>query len=389
MKVALVINDNFAMWQFRRGLIKALVERGLEVYTITPSGDYTKKLEALGTVHISVPMDRFMNPINDFLTVVRLYRIFRRERFDVVHNMQVKPTIYGAIAARLARVPRIVALVPGLGYPFYVETPGTFLKLLGWLVLRLLRIGCRLSDRIWFQNVDDLNFFVTAGIIPRSKAVLIRGSGVNVEEFSGKVIDVTKVRLLRDEMGFNGSTRSVAMVVARLIWSKGIKEFVEAAEIMRTRWPEVRFVLVGTFEDRHPDVIPRSYFEGKSADNLRVITEFREDVREILWSADIVVLPSYFREGVPRILLEALSLGKPIITTDHPGCREVVDNGENGLLVPVKDPKALANAVIKLIEDEPLRKRFGENSRRKAESEFDERKVVNTIITQLYAFDTR
>ncbi len=388
MKIALVINDNFTMWQFRRGLIKALVERGLQVHVITPPGEYTKKIQSLGALHTAVPMDRFINPINDILTIWRLYRIFRHESFDIVHNMQIKPTIYGTLAARLAGTPQIVSLVPGLGYPFFIEKPNTLQKLLGKIVLRLLVIACRLNKKIWFQNIDDLNFFVDSGIVLLSKTVLIRGSGVNLDECSEKSIDISKVSLLRKELGFNGSTSFVTMVVARLIKSKGVKEFIEAAEIILHRLPDVKFLLVGPLEPNHPDAISDSYLSRNKPPNFYIHIGFREDIREILWLSDIVTLPSYFREGLPRVLLEALSLGKPIITTDHTGCREVVDNEKNGYLVPVKNPSALADAITTLASNESLRQSFGQHSRLKAEAEFDEKLVVNKILTQLYGFDS-
>ena len=176
------------------------------------------------------------------------------------------------------------------------------------------------------------------------------------------------------------------MVVARLVWCKGVKEFIEAAAIVMSRRPDLRFLLVGPSARGHPDSVPDSYLKGKTTENCRVVTNFREDIREILSISDVVALPTYFREGVPRVLLEALALGKPVVTTDNPGCRETVDNGENGYLVPVRSSQALAEAIMKLMEDELCGKRFGQRSRRKAEREFDERLVVSRILTDLYGF---
>jgi len=228
MKIALVVNDNFTMWQFFRGLIEALVKRGFAVYLITPSGEYTERLEALGARHIAVPMSRFINPVNDLLTLWRLYKIFRRGAFDIVHNIQIKPTVFGAIAARMAGAPRVAGSTAGLGYPFFIENPGLFHRSLAWLILHLMRLGSRLSDKIWFQNGDDLDFFVTRGVVPSAKAVLIRSNGVNVEEYSAQAVDQSKVVSLRGELDLNDSDPIVTMVVARLIWSKGVKEFLEA-----------------------------------------------------------------------------------------------------------------------------------------------------------------
>ncbi|MBI2524629.1 MAG: glycosyltransferase family 4 protein [Candidatus Rokubacteria bacterium] len=384
MKIALVINDDFTMWHFRGGLITALLRRGHDVTTVTPPGPYVAKLEALGARHIAVPMDRFMNPGNDFLTMIRLYRVFRRGRYDIVHNMQIKPAVFGSIAARLARVPWVVSLVPGLGYPFFVSEPGVRLKALAWLILELLRLSGRLSDKVWFQNPDDMAFFIARGLVGRDRAVLIRGGGVDVEQYSPESVDPGRVLALRQELGLDGAGPVVVMVVARMIWCKGVREFIEAAERLRSTAPSVRFVLVGPFEHGHPDAIPPAYFQDKTAPNFIALTHFRTDIREILALAAAVVLPSYFREGVPRVLLEALALAKPIVTTDRPGCREVVDDGTNGYLVPARDSAALAGAIGRLVEDEGTREKFGRCSRWKAETEFAESIIVKRIITEVY-----
>jgi N,N'-diacetylbacillosaminyl-diphospho-undecaprenol alpha-1,3-N-acetylgalactosaminyltransferase len=383
MKIALVLNDNFGMWRFRRGLIETLVSKGVTVHVITPPGDFTARIESLGARHISVPMGRFVGPLNDLVTVVRLFRIFRRERYAIVHNMQIKPTIFGGVAARLARVPRITALIPGLGYPFFVVDPTVCQRMLGRVVIALLRLACRLSDKLWFQNPDDLAFFVRSGLVSPDKAVLIRGSGVDVDEFSVRAVDEGRLGPLRHELKLETARRVVVMVVARLIWSKGIREFMTAAERVAERERDVVFVLAGPFEPGHPDAVPASYFT-RIPPNVRVVTGFRNDIRELLSLADIVTLPSYFREGVPRVLLEALALGKPIVTTDGPGCREVVDHGRNGLLVPARDAGSLASALLELLSDPGVRTEFGAWSRRKAESEFDERVVVRKVMTHLY-----
>jgi len=387
MRIALVLNDDFSMWHFRKGLISALCKRGCQVYTVTPGGPYVKDLEELGAVHRNVPLYRFVKILPDLRLIWALYRTFRQDRIDIVHNMTVKPTIYGAIAARLARIQKVVALVSGVGLPF-MEGGGWRRRVLRALVTALYRVAFRITDRVWFQNPDDRSFFVALGLLPEEKTIVIRGGGINVDEFSAESVDSRRVKLIRDELGLGDGTKAVLMIVARLIWSKGVKEFIEAAEILRNQCPEARFLLIGPYDRDHPDAIPVGYLERRESPNFRVHVGFREDVREILSLADVVVLPSYFREGVPRVLLEALSLGKPVVTTDHPGCREVVDDGENGFLVPVKDSKALANSIAMLLENSSLRSRFGKHSRCKAESEFDEKSVVEKIITQLYGLES-
>lgn len=386
MRIALVLNDNFSMWHFRKGLIRTLCEEGHDVFTVTPDGSYVANLESLGARHRSVPMYRFVGPLSDIAMLWHLYRTFRRERIELVHNMTVKPTIYGAVAARLACVRTVVALVSGVGLPF-MSGGGWRRHLLRFSVTTMYRIAFALTDKVWFQNADDLAFFVTLGLLPAHKTVLIRGSGVNIDEFNTDSVSAGELTALRAELGVRDGATTVMMVVARLIWSKGVKEFVESAALLAEELPSARFCLVGPYEPEHPDAIAPDYLDSMRGVNLFAYPKFRDDVRELLAVGDIVVLPSYFREGVPRVLLEALALGKPIVTTDHPGCRETVENGVNGWLVPPKDSRALADALASLIRDSGLRQRFSQNSRRKAEQEFDERAVVGGVMAQLYGLE--
>jgi N,N'-diacetylbacillosaminyl-diphospho-undecaprenol alpha-1,3-N-acetylgalactosaminyltransferase len=384
MRIALVLNDDFSVWQFRKGLIRALRDRGHEVYAVTPPGPYVARLESLGAVHRPVPLYRFVSPLGDLRLIYALYRTLRQDRIELVHNMTVKPTIYGALAARLAGVPRVTALVSGIGIPFMAG--GWKRRLMRCAVAHLYRLALAMTDKAWFQNPDDLDLFVREGLVARERAVLIRGSGVDLEELSAERVDRPRVAALRQELQLEPDDTLVVMVVARLIWSKGVREFKEAARLLADRHPALRFVLVGPPEPGHPDAVSEGYLDQARPRNFTAVTRFREEVREILALADIVVLPSYFREGIPRVLLEALSLGKPIVTTDHPGCREVVEPHRNGYLVPIQDTRAVAEAIAALARDEGRRREFGAHSRRKAQREFDERDVVRRILREIYGF---
>jgi N,N'-diacetylbacillosaminyl-diphospho-undecaprenol alpha-1,3-N-acetylgalactosaminyltransferase len=385
VNIALVLNDDFSMWQFRRGLVRRLCALGHTVYTITPPGPYVERLEGLGAVHRPLRMYRFVSPVADVRLLYTLYRTLCRDRVELIHNMTVKPTIYGALAARLAGVPRVTALVSGLGIPFMAGGPGR--KLMRRTVQSLYRGALALTDKVWFQNPEDLDLFVADGLVDRAKAVLIRGSGVDLDEMSPARVDPTTITALRRDLGLEAGAAVAVMVVARLIWSKGVREFKEAARVLARRCPDLRFVLVGPYEPGHPDAVDRGYLDSDLPPNFTAVTRFHEEVREILALGDIVVLPSFFREGVPRVLLEALSLGKPIVTTDHPGCREAVEPHRNGWLVPVRDSRALADAIADLAADAGKRQRFGERSRRKAELEFDERVVVRRVLREVYGID--
>jgi N,N'-diacetylbacillosaminyl-diphospho-undecaprenol alpha-1,3-N-acetylgalactosaminyltransferase len=387
VRIALVINDDFSMWQFRKGLITELRRAGHVVFAYTPAGPWVKRVEVLGAIHRTIPIFRFVSPLRDLALVWVLRRWLAKDRIDLVHNMTVKPTIYGAFAARLAGVRRVVALVSGIGLPF-LDGGGIRRRALRATVVALYRTALRLTDRVWFQNGDDLRFFVTMGLLEESKAVLIRSSGVDITEFSAMAVDPRVLPRLRQELSVDGTRPLVVMIVARLIWSKGVREFVEAAELLRQQSSHARLLLIGPYDPGHPDEISPGYLEARAADNFRVVTTFRTDVREILSLADVVVLPSFFGEGVPRVLLEASAMSKPIVTTDNPGCREVVEHRHNGFLVPVKDSEALAAAIAELSADTALRREFGRRSRSKVEAEFDERLVVDRIIRELYGLGT-
>jgi glycosyltransferase involved in cell wall biosynthesis len=386
MRIALVVNDDFSAWHFRKGLILTLCEQGHTVHVVTPVGPgrpYARMIEGLGAHHHPIRLDRFISPLHDLRLLWTLYRFFRAQRIELVHNMTVKPMIYGAVAARLARVRRVVGLVSGTGLPF-LEDASWRRRLLRRIVVLLYRIALARTDKIWFQNSDDLEMFCSMGLTTRAQAVLIRSGGVDLTEFSEASIEPRVVQDVRADLGLREGTVNVVMIVARLIWSKGVREFVEAAKRLRVDCPRAQFFLVGPHERRHPDAVPAEYLQQVAAPNLRVLAHFRQDVREILSLADIVVLPSYFREGVPRVLLEALAMGKPVVTTTGPGCREVVDHGYNGYLVPARDPEALASAVSSLAGDEALRREFGQRSRMKAETEFDEQAVIKSVLDSVY-----
>ncbi len=382
MKIAVLYPDDFSIWQFKRAMIQALVTKGHEVYIICPSGDYIHRLESLGIIHISVNFYRFLNPWKDLKYFIQLYRIFRKYNFDVVHNLTIKPNIYGAIVAKLAGIRRILGTAEGLG-SVYLENPEFKIKLLKPFISRLYWLGCHLSDRFWFLNEDDLFFFVSQKIIDRKKTVLIKSTGVNIEEYSPHAINHHHLMELKEEFKIDNKTKVVLMVVARFLWSKGVREVIEAYEILKYKCPNIIFILVGAFEKGNSESVPKNYLSEKASNSFKVLN-FRNDIKELIFLSDLVILPSYYREGVPRILLEAMSMGKPIVTTDNVGCREVVEQGKNGFLVPVKNSEALANSIKILIDDDNKRIEFGKYGRLKVEREFSDGIIVNKILKELY-----
>jgi len=379
VKIVLVNNRDFTVWQFRRGLIKRLLELGHEVLVATPPGEYTPRIEVLGARHLAIPLDQYMDPAGDVRCLAALTRLYRAERVDLAHHITIKPNVLGSFAARLAGVPRTVGLVAGLGH-LYNERAGLKPRVVQETATALYRLAFAFNHRVWFQNEDDMSYFVRRRVLPRRKAVLIRGSGVDLTEYSPEAVSQDTLQRLRDGLGIAEGT-GVVLMASRAFWSKGVREFVEAAGRVGAGFP-VRFILAGASE-QSPDTAPPEYLRASESEHFRWIG-FRSDVRELLALADVVALPSSYREGVPRVLLEGLAMGKPVVTTDTIGCRETVDEGRNGFLVAPRDGVALATAIERLLRDPALRARFGTHSRIKAEREFDERLVVERVIREVY-----
>ena len=383
MKIALILNDDFSMWHFRGGLIRALVAKGVDVAAIVPPGKYHGKLRELGARTIPVPMARFASPLRDLWLIWALYRVFRRQRFDIVHTMTIKPNIYGTLAARLARVGRVVGLVSGAGYLFN-GSQGAAVRLLRGVTLPLYRWALNASDGVWFQNPDDLEEFARRGLVAHDRGLVIRSGGINLDEFAPAVVPEGELLSLRRELGLPQGAKCVVMVAARMIWSKGVREFMEAAAANWDLYPSWAFVMLCPRDQGTYDAVPRDYIASQRGENLVVIDEFRDDVKRFVALADIMVLPSYYREGVPRSLLEGLAMGKPIVTTSNVGCREVVHDGVNGYIVPPQDGRAFCQKLRALMEDAAALRRFGTESRRIAERDFDEKSVVARVMTELY-----
>lgn len=382
MKIAILYPDDFSIWQFRKGMIEALISKKHSVYILCPNGPYINRLEAMGTIHVKVDFHRFINPVRDIKNIIELYKIFKKNKFNIVHNLTIKPNIYGAIASKLAKVGLILGTVEGLG-SIYSGSSELKIKFLKPIVNILYKIGFHFCDRVWFLNQDDLSYFLDNKMIGHNKAILIKSTGVNTTEYSKDKVNLLHAKEIKTELKIETSSKIVLMVVGRFLWSKGVKEYIESYEILQNRFTNIRFILVGVFEIESPDSVPAAYLLEKESNSLTILN-FRDDIKELIYVSDIIVLPSYYREGVPRILLEAMSFGKPIITTNNVGCREVVEEGKNGYLVPIKDSNALAAAIVKLINDDEKRIIYGKYSRLKVEMEFSEKVVVRQLMDKLY-----
>lgn len=371
MKVILMSRCSWTLYNFRSGLMRALAGRGVTVIGGGAGGDgYEDKVRALGLQFEDLPVDKGgMNPFSDLRLLFRLYHWYKSEAPDVVHHFTIKPVIYGSIAAYLAGVPRIVNTITGLGY-VYTERGG----MLGKLVDVLYRLALRYADHVLFQNEDDRRLFVSRRLVTPEKTSLVPGSGVDLERFLPGLSPSRAV------------SRAVAvLMVSRLLKDKGVCEFVDAAKIVRSKVDNVTFKILGELDTSNPAAVSKEDVDGWVRAGVVDWLGHTDDVRPALQAADIVVLPSY-REGTPRSLLEAAAMGKVIVTTDTVGCRNVVDQGVNGLLVPVRDAQRLAEAILDLAGSAELRQRMGAAGRRKMECEFDERIVIEKTL-RIYAGD--
>lgn len=362
-RILIVSHYARSLLNFRSELIQTLAKLGHEVIALGPEPGFEEELKALGACYVQIPLARTgLNPFQDFRTFFRLLVEMRKREPDIVFSYAIKPVIYASLAAWLTRVPAVYSMITGLGSVFVGE--GGRYIFLERLVKLLYRSALRANRVVFFQNPDDLLLFKEKCFLPSdSKAVLVNGSGVNVERFSYVEPPVKPLSFL---------------LIARLIWHKGIREYVEAARLLKSRYPEVSFKLLGPL-DTNPSAIEKKEVEAWVAEGVIEYLEETDDVRPYLAACSVYVLPSY-REGTPRSVLEAMALGRPVITTDVPGCRETVEEGVNGFLVPAKDSVALADAMEKFILNPEMIVEMGRKSREIAVKKYDVHKVNKVIL---------
>lgn len=356
MKVAIVLNTSWNIYNFRMGLIKALREDGHEIHTIAPVDDYTSFLVESGCVHHAVKMDsRGANPLKDLALTLELFGIYRRLGPDVILHFTIKPNVYGTLAASLLRIPTINN-VCGLGTIFLKK--GVTSRVAKWLY----RASFRFATKVFFQNSDDRAIFLEERLIAPDIADLVPGSGIDLTRFQ--------------PVEFKRNKTFTFLLVSRLITDKGILEFVEAIRQLRSEGIDARFQVLGAKDPNHKRGIATEVIESWISNNTIEYLGTTKDVRPFMEQADCVVLPSY-REGTPRTLLEAASLGKPIVTTDVPGCHHVVQHEYNGLLCTVKSAEDLASKMRQMATSpDEILLTFSRNGRKKMEAEFDETRVI-------------
>ncbi len=363
MKLILFANTDWYLYNFRRSLALALRDAGHELLLISPPGEYGERLRDLGLRWQALPMDRrSLNPLREARLLWHLWRLFRRERPSLVHGFTIKCAVYGSLAARLAGVSARVNAVAGMGYVFTSNDAKA--RLLRPLVRSLLKLalGGR-GARLILQNPDDVALFQAAGLVDAEQVRLIPGSGVDCSRF------IARAHQHNHDAPFR------VLLPARLLWDKGIAEFVAAARRLKGEGRAIDFLLAGDPDPGNPAAVPESTLRGWVNEGIVQWLGHVQDMPELFGGVDMVVLPSY-REGLPKGLIEAAACALPLVTTEVPGCREVVTDDVDGLLVPARDADALANAIARLQDDPVLAQRLGQAARSKALAQFDERIVI-------------
>jgi glycosyltransferase involved in cell wall biosynthesis len=391
-RVMIVVNTAWNVFNFRTGLIRALVGQGHEVIAVAPFDSFAPRLAELGCRYVPLAMDnQGTNPTKDLLLLWRFYRLLGRERPDVFLGYTVKPNVYGSLAAHSLGIP-VINNIAGLGAVFINDS------LLTRLVRGLYRVALKRSAKVFFQNEDDREMFISGGLVPAGVTDRVPGSGVDLVRFSiqGGLPWVVEPPLpntsppmgeglLDSSDDATGEENIRFLLIARMLWDKGVGEFVEAARMVQTRYPNAEFCLLGFLDVQNPAAISRDQMEKWVTEGVVNYLGEAENIRPHLLAADCVVLPSY-REGTPRTLLEAAAMARPIITTDSVGCRDVVDDGVNGFLCRPRDASDLAEKMARMISmSQAEREAMGLRGREKIEREFDEKIVIDKYLAAIEA----
>ena len=377
MKFLMISSFLPSVLNFRGKLLEAIHQQGFEIHIIAPDIELFKteqqKLEGLGYYIHKVPMQRTgTNPITDLKTLWAMYNIIKKIKPDYVLSYTIKPVIYGTLAAWLAKVPHRFALITGLGYAFQNVEHGSKRSFFQKIVHGLYQQALSHSHKVFFQNPDDLKLFQDLTLLqPNLPTVVVNGSGVNVTDFN----------VLPFPVNTQNNPKLSFLLIARLLGDKGVREYAEAAKLIKQQHPEVEFHLVGWI-DENPAAIEQSELDTWVADARLKYWGKLSDVRPAIAESSIYVLPSY-REGTPRTVLEAMAMGRAIITTDAPGCRETVIQGENGFLVEVKSVSSLVNAMQEFINNPALIEQMGQRSREIALNKYDVHQVNQHMMQEM------
>jgi glycosyltransferase involved in cell wall biosynthesis len=346
-------------------IIKHLTEE-FSISVLGSNPDLADTFLRAGISYFSYALNRGVHPLADISTMIFLTGFISRFRPDIVHTFDTKPAVWGRLAAKIAGVPIVIGTITGLGALYSKNNLKT--RIVRSIYKPLQKLACRLSNMTIFQNTEDVEQFIRDGIVAREKTAVVFGSGVETQVFAPEKFPPAERSLTRESLNLNEGDIIVTMI-SRLIRSKGVIEFARAAQIIRRQHPQTVFLLAGSDDKESVDRLTAP--ERDLVINAVTWLGARNDIPKLLAISDIFVLPTYYREGIPRVLLEAASMELPIITTQVPGCVEVVTHNLNGFLVPIHDGAFLLKYIDKLIMDHSFRKQFGQESRRLAISRFD------------------
>jgi len=361
-----LVTEDWYFCSHRLALGRAAVAAGYDVTVATRVSDHGEDIRAAGINLVDLPWRRrSTNAWNEFRTLGSLYKLYRAYRPELVHHIALKPVLYGSLVARVAGSHRVINAVAGFGYSFVADGPRAA------IARRILKatfahMSNQPEARVLVQNPDDERVLRDSGLVHADRLVVIPGSGVDIDRFApapeGEPAGVPRITL-----------------VSRMLWSKGVGEFVEAARLLREKGVEFEAVLVGDPDPDNPQSIPERTLRSWHDEGVVVWWGHQDDIPSVWARSHVAVLPSH-REGLPKTLLEAAACGRPMVTTDVPGCREVVAHGRNGLLVPAKDPQLLAAAIENLIHDPKSRKAMGRAARADAVEKYSERVVIERVL---------
>lgn len=362
-KIVICLNTSWNIYNFRLNLARTLKNIGYKVILIAPYDKYSEILKQEFEYHDLYINNKGTNPIEDLKTLLELYKLYKNIKPDIVLNYTIKPNIYGNIACRILNI-KVINNISGLGTVFIKESIIT--KIVNWLY----KYSLGKSSKVFFQNNDDKELFIMNKLVQKNKCDLLPGSGIDTNKF-------IPIEYNKEDETFR------FLLVARMLWDKGIGEYIEAAKILKKKYKNIEFQLLGSLDVINKTAIKQEQITSWVKDDLVVYFGSTDDVIQFIKKVDCVVLPSY-REGTPRTLLESASMAKPLITTDVPGCKEVVDDGINGFLCEVKNPKDLADKMEKMINLNLYEKiAMGKAGREKMIKKFDESIVIDKYLENI------
>ena len=368
MKIAFVGNTSFSLYNFRLGVMKSFVKQGYQVFAIAPEDKYSGLFEAEDITFIRLIIDgKGMSVLTDFLLLYKLTRLYQRHSFDFVFHYTIKPIIYGSLACRFSGI-KSIAITTGLGYAFDRD------NFLSKFVVLLYKISLNKVNEVWFLNSDDKAVFVQKRIVEQSRAYILRSEGVNTDIFYP----------LKKE---KARGKFVFLFLSRLVKEKGIEEFAMASKNLKAMHPDIECQILGKTDIQNPNnICIDKVTQWESEGFIRYFLDSM-DVRPYIANSDCVVLPSYYREGIPRCLMEAMSMKRPIITTNNVGCKELIEDEINGKVCQPKDIESLVNKMEEMyVLSTEMRNQMGENGRSKILTQFDEKAIIDIYISKLNSY---